>query len=94
MASQLKIERGLGIFTGGLLGACLFSQQGGSNAMVINENISCFYIDDHWSLKRQSGKTKISNKLLTQIAREALGLKKFEIIEKDSGIYNISEIKR
>lgn len=94
MTSQLKIERGLGIFTGGLLGACFFSKQGGSNAMIINENISCFYIDGYWSLKKQSGNAKISHKLLTQIAKEALGLKKIEITEKDNGIYNILEIKR
>lgn len=94
MTSKLKIERGIGIFVGGLMGACLFNQYGGSSAMLINENITCFYIDGHWSLKKKSGSSKIGAKLLTQIAREALGLKKFEIIEKDSGIYNISEIKQ
>lgn len=89
---ELKIDTGLGIMSGGLIGVAYLSRSGASSAMIINDCISCFFINGHWSLKRQLGRKKISAKLLTQISKQALRLEKFEIIEKENGIYNISEV--
>ena len=91
--SKLTIDKGLGIYNGGLIGLCLMGHAGGSDGMIINNSISVFYIDGHWSLKKRTGKKTISIRTLNKIAREALGLSKFNIPRQEDNIYHITEIK-
>lgn len=92
--TKFKIRRGLHIYNGGLLGAIFLAQSGGANAMIINDYISAFFINGHWSLKRQDGKENINNRTLRQIARKVLDLKKFKIEKRigEHGVYNITPI--
>ena len=77
--TKFTIHQGLSIYTGGLLGVVWLAQAGGSNGMIINDNISAFFINGHWSLKRQDGKATIDNRTLRQIGRKIFGFKKFKI---------------
>lgn len=91
--TKFTIHQGLNIYISGLLGAVWFAQAGGSHGMIINDNISAFFINGHWSLKRQDGKATIDNRTLRKIGRKLFGLKKFKIEKRrtERGIYNITE---
>lgn len=75
--AKLQIKYGLNIFSGGLLGAIMFHQHGAENGMLINNRISVFYYQDHWSV-RHSTQYNIPGRMLQLIAREACGLYHFK----------------
>lgn len=76
--AKLQIKYGLNIFSGGLLGAIMFHQRGAENGMLINNRISVFYYQNHWSV-RHSTQHNIPSRMLRLIAREACGLHHFKI---------------
>lgn len=87
---QFKVKRGLNIVVGGLLGMAWLHQAGGSDPILINDKISCFFINDHWSLKYQDGKN-MPTRLLRQIGKKVLRLRHFKICRNHSekNIYHI-----
>ena len=68
--AKLQIKYGLNIFSSGLLGAIMFQQRGAENGMLINNRISVFYYQDHWSV-RHSTQHNIPCRMLRLIARKA-----------------------
>lgn len=87
---KLKIKTGVNVYSGGLFGAIMFASKGGSSAMVINKQITVFYMKDHWSIRHKNCR-QLPFRLLAQIAKEACGLTNFKIRCRtgEKGIYNI-----
>ena len=75
--AKLQIKYGLNIFSSGLLGAIMFQQRGAENGMLINNRISVFYYQDHWSVQH-STQHNIPCRMLRLIARKACRLHHFK----------------
>lgn len=90
--AKLQIKYGLNIFSGGLLGAIIFHQSGAKNGMLINNRISVFYYQNHWSIRHKK-QHNIPGRMLRLIAREACGLQHFKtnVVKSKDGclIYNL-----
>lgn len=84
---KLEINRGLGIYNGGLLGAAFIRQLGFIDAFLVNNEFSVLVKEDHASVKAQGDK-EVTTELCEQIATQELKYEKFKI-EKDGACFYI-----
>lgn len=84
----MRIDRGIHIYAGGLLGACMVKMLG-YDAMIVDNKYSVLISQDHASIKAINN-IKPSNKILKQIAKY-LGYQDYKI-KKDGDLYFINRL--
>jgi len=84
----MRIDRGIHIYAGGLLGACIVHRLG-YDAMIVDDKYSVLISQDHASIK-SINHTQIPYKILKQIAKY-LGYQDYKI-KKDGDLYFINRL--